>query len=386
MPSPIQRVDSAHPPRLVGERVAIAGKLTSMSRSDVQRLIVQHGGELVDLGDPALTLVVRGDEAPEPGGVPPRDNPALLVDESQLWRRLGLLDDEAGVSRLYTPGLLAEMVGVEPRVIRRWHRRGYLAAVCEVRKLPYFDFSELRVARRLAELVNSGASQASLDRQIAQLAAACPEVARPLADLTVEVKDVRFFLRRDGELAEPGGQRLIDFDAPESLGEEDVPGIAATMSERALPSLEAIRQEVLDLQDAGEARQALMLLRSVLLSGSATAEDHFVAADLLYQMGDATAARERYFMAIELDDEYVEARANLGCVLMELGDIELAVAAFRGALERHEEFADAHYHLAHALEVQGEESEALAHWESFLRLAPDSPWAEEALERLSGHG
>ena len=36
------------------------------------------------------------------------------------------------------------------------------------------DFSELRVARRLAELVHSGASQASLDRQIAQLAAAGP--------------------------------------------------------------------------------------------------------------------------------------------------------------------------------------------------------------------
>src|SRR5690606_11770044 len=173
-------------------------KLSSMSRGDAQRLITQHGGELVGLDDTELTLVVRGDEAPEPGGIPPRDTPVLLVDESQLWRRLGLVDDEAGVSRLYTPGLLAEMVGVEPRVIRRWHRRGYLVAVTEVRKLPYFDFSELRVARRLAELVQSGASQSSLDRQIAQLAAACPDVARPLADLAVEVKDGRFYLRRDG--------------------------------------------------------------------------------------------------------------------------------------------------------------------------------------------
>ena len=372
----------AQPPRLMGERVAIAGKLSSMSRGDAARLIAQHGGELVALDDPALTLVVRGDEAPEPGDISPRDTPVLLIDESQLWRRLGLIDDEAGVTRLYTPGLLAEMVGVEPRVIRRWHRRGYLAAVCEVRKLPYFDFSELRVARRLADLVHAGATQAALDRQVAQLTSASPEVARPLADLPLEVKDARFYLRRDGELAEPGGQRLIDFDAPPVESSAAPTDATLTVPEQDLPSLEAIRQEVLDLQDVGEARQALMLLRSVLLSGRAEAEDQFLAADLLYQMGDATAARERFFMAIELDDEYVEARANLGCVLMELGDLDLAIAAFHGALQRHPDFADAHYHLAHALDAQGDSEAAATHWQSFLRLAPDSPWAEEAVERL----
>ena len=251
----------AQPPRLMGERVAIAGKLSSMSRGDAARLIAQHGGELVALDDPALTLVVRGDEAPEPGDISPRDTPVLLIDESQLWRRLGLIDDEAGVTRLYTPGLLAEMVGVEPRVIRRWHRRGYLAAVCEVRKLPYFDFSELRVARRLADLVHAGATQAALDRQVAQLTSASPEVARPLADLPLEVKDARFYLRRDGELAEPGGQRLIDFDAPPVESSAAPTDATLTVPEQDLPSLEAIRQEVLDLQDVGEARQALMLLR-----------------------------------------------------------------------------------------------------------------------------
>ena len=35
-------------------------------------------------------------------------------------------------------------------------------------------------------------------------------------------------------------------------------------------------------------------------------------------------------MAIELDEDYVEARANLGCVLAEWGQRELAIAAFEG--------------------------------------------------------
>ena len=62
------------------------------------------------------------------------------------------------------------------------------------------------------------------------------------------------------------------------------------------------------------------------------------------------ASRERYYAAIELDENYVEARANLGCVLAELGERELAVAAFEGALTLHADYADAHFHLARTLD------------------------------------
>ncbi len=55
-------------------------------------------------------------------------------------------------------------------------------------------------------------------------------------------------------------------------------------------------------------------------------------------------------MAIELDEDFVEARSNLGCVLEEQGETALAEAAFRGALEYHPDYADAHYHLAKLLD------------------------------------
>ena len=71
---------------------------------------------------------------------------------------------------------------------------------------------------------------------------------------------------------------------------------------------------------------------------------------MLYRQGDAAAARERYYMAIELDEDYVEARANLGCVLAETGHRELAVAAFRVPLVFHPTYADVHYHLARTLD------------------------------------
>jgi tetratricopeptide (TPR) repeat protein len=95
-------------------------------------------------------------------------------------------------------------------------------------------------------------------------------------------------------------------------------------------------------------------------------------------------ARERYYVAIELDEDYVEARANLGCVLAELGQLDLAVAALQGALAFHPDYADAHYHLARILDALGRRGEADSHWRAFLDLAPDSPWADEARQRLDG--
>src|SRR5262249_33540607 len=108
----------------------------------------------------------------------------------------------------------------------------------------------------------------------------------------------------------------------------------------------------------------------------------FAVAELLYRLGDTAAARERYYMAIELDENYLEARANLGCVLAELGDRELATAAFEGALSLHPDYAAVHLHLARTLDELGRADEASGHWQAFLRLAPESPWAATARKRL----
>lgn len=376
-------------PKLADERIALAGRLASMSRAEAVKVVAAHGGVLQSKADESTTLVVKGDEVPmadvaaELAEVVQQllaSGRVTLVDETQLWRRVGLVDEEVGVSRLYTPALLAEMVKVDSRTIHRWHRRGYLLPACEVRKLPYFDFAEVRVARRLAELVHAGVSLVSIDRQMAELARLAPDVARPLADLSIVVEGGKIFLRRGSELTEPSGQLLIDFDAPSDVAPP--PEVANPGMADAPPTSDELRDAAMELADGGEPAAALELYRGVLLSGEADAEDHFLVADLLYQMGDLAAARERYFMAIELDDEYDEARVNLGCVLLELGEVEHATAAFRGALAANPDLADAHYHLATTLERLGHTDEAREHWQSFLHLAPESPWAEEAHERL----
>ena len=68
-------------------------------------------------------------------------------------------------------------------------------------------------------------------------------------------------------------------------------------------------------------------------------------------------------------------------MLAETGRSELAIAAFRGAISLNDDYADVHYHLARVLDDVGRDVEAKHHWSRFLELAPESPWAAEALER-----
>ena len=137
-----------------------------------------------------------------------------------------------------------------------------------------------------------------------------------------------------------------------------------------------------ELEEDGQLAAAAEMYRAAMAAGGPKAEICFQVAELLYRLGDLGGARERYYMAIELDEDYVEARANLGCVLAETGQRDLAVAAFEGRCGYHPDYADVHYHLARTLDELGQPERAEEHWRAFLELAPDSPWAEEARARL----
>jgi tetratricopeptide (TPR) repeat protein len=145
---------------------------------------------------------------------------------------------------------------------------------------------------------------------------------------------------------------------------------------------EDMRTLASEFDSTGRDEQAIEVYRAILVSGQFTADDHFALAELLYRSGDLSAARERYYTSIELDEDFVEARCNLGCVLAEQGGLALAESAFRGALEFHPDYADAHYHLARLLDRLNRVAEASRHWQLFMNLAPASPWANEARERL----
>jgi hypothetical protein len=156
---------------------------------------------------------------------------------------------------------------------------------------------------------------------------------------------------------------------------------AGTAMER-IPFLEHRGSGVAEGELPEDLSEAIAAQRLRLATSGPDPEGCFILAELLYQAGELQAARERYWMAIELDENFVEARTNLACVLAQLGQWELAEAALRGAIDLQPDFPDAHWHLAVLLERSGRKAEALHHWAEYCRLAPESPWAKVAQTKL----
>ncbi len=392
---------------LTNRRIVFLGKLGSMSRKDARELVRKHGGTVVDKVDASVNMIVIG--ADQLSLDPPLDQFSELLDDSvleaasneqveilsetQLWQQLGMVDPELEVGRLYTPAMLAQLLDLPISTIRRWHRRGLISPMRQVHKLPYFDFQEVASARRLAKLIASGAAPQQIESRLSRLASLYPDLQRPLSQLSVIVEGRHVLLRQGQGLLEPGGQMRIDFDSLSQQSHDaaddspDVLSIDAqqntepkSVDQLATPA--DFIQLAIEQEDAGETQLAIQTYRSQALAFGSTPDVCFRIAELLYQTGDLAGARERYFVAIELDDAFVEARANLGCVLVESGQLELAISAFEGALLHHSDYPDVHFYLARVLDQVERPNDAVIHWQHFLDLAPKSPWAEEARSRL----
>lgn len=310
--------------------------------------------------------------------------------------------DDPDVRRLHTTAMLADLLGVPPVAVRHWIRTGLLVPTRRSGTLDWFDFGQLVAGRSLARLLAGGLSLREIDAKLAALApAGAAEAARAGA---VVADGRRLSVRRGDRLLGAGGQMQLAFYAE---GLADGPGRVAAEPAEPVVDIAAHRWveievepaappgraapadigEILDLADdleaAGEFVEAAEAVRAVLQAQGPTAPVTFMLAELLYRAGDLTAARERYYATIELDPDHLQARTSLACVLTELGEHELALAALEGVLRQEPSYADAHWHVAGVLADVGRDTEARHHLETFLELAPDSPWADVARARLA---
>lgn len=311
--------------------------------------------------------------------------------------------DQPGVRRLYTAAMMADLLGVSPAALRHWVRGRLLTPVRQSASVAWFDFPQLVVGRQLARLLAGGLSLREIDAKLSGLAAGdAPAAARNAERIVADGR--RLSIRRGGRLVGSGGQLQFGFYT-DQLGcagdthprpvvefasgrwtKVDVDGddmsIPIAVEHGPRDSCADILDLADDLEAAGEFVEAAEALRAVLQAQGPTADVMFMLAELLYRAGDLTAARERYYATIELDAEHLRARASLGCVLAELGEHDLAVAALEGVLRQEPEYADAHWLMAGVLAELGRHAEARQHLRLFLTLAPESPWAQAARDRL----
>lgn len=393
---------------LHGKRIVFVGKLGALPRREAMQLVRDHGGSPLERLTGDVDLVIIGaDELPAEDlsallsesirrGL--RESRITLIHEHELWQKLGVIDESTNM-QLYTPAMMAELIKTPVRNIRRWYRMGLLTSTKVAHRLPYFHFVEVQNARQLANWIARGAHPNDIQRQLAELAYWVEN--RTLMELDLVVDGRRLLLRHGEKLLGAHGQLHLDFDRTDLDCETSstLPFQSSVQSHAASMDSEAIysdthanevqhwtRDEMLqaaeELEDAGNLEQSIGWYRIILARYGMTAELCFQLAELLYRTGDSSAARERYYNAIELDEDFIEARANLGCVLAEAGQNMLAIAAFEGALLRDDRYPDVHYHLAKCLDEIADGEQAVRHWIRFLQLSPQSPWADEALDRL----
>ncbi|MFG0261353.1 MAG: tetratricopeptide repeat protein [Novipirellula sp. JB048] len=391
---------------LRGLHIALVGRFGSMAHREAANLLRSYGATIVEQRASQVDWVVIGaDQSPvlEAELLSETTRHAVaagereIVYESELWQRLGLIDFERSTQRLYTPAMLAHLLGISVRSVRRWQRLGLITPVETMHRLPYFDFAEVAVAKRLANWIAEGESATAIEQRLAQWVELLPEIHRPLEQLSILVEG-KTVLLRDGEgLVEPGGQLRFDFaalDDSESSASSDPQAAGQVFSiwreeettfalgGRAQDEGDALLQAAYQAEDEDDLQRAIDFYHAILARDGPRAEINFQMGELLYRLGETIAARERYYSAIEIDPEFVEPRASLGIVLAETGQVELAVASFQGALAIFDDYAEVHYHLAKTLDRIGREAEAAQHWARFLELFPDSPWADEARLRL----
>ena len=197
----------AHESSLIaGRRISFVGRLGGINRKEAQTLVREQGGVMVDKLDPSVDLIVVGADQPLDEvdelledwiSESVAEGRLRIINETQLWQELGLVDEDLDACRLYTPAMLARLLDVSISSIRRWHRRGLIRPLRQVNRLPYFDFQEVASARRIAGWIASGASPQSVESKLSNLALLYPNLQHPLQQLTIIIEGREVLLRKE---------------------------------------------------------------------------------------------------------------------------------------------------------------------------------------------
>lgn len=377
---------------LRGKRVAVTGRLVSMTHADFAELVAARGGEFVPLPNRGTSALVIGQE-----GVPleadGRQTVSLararklrsfgydieLLAEEEFYGRLELTAPQTAIHRRCTINQLSRLLSLPGRKLRSWMRAGLIEPVEVVHRLAYFDFGQVASAKNLCELTSAGVRPQQIRESLEQLRNSLPSIDIPLAQLSLMERDGRLLLRLDDDrLVEPSGQLHFDFVAGDfetgdfatgdfARGSADEPEIVAFDK-----PVEAWFEDALDCEDRGRPMEAAAAYREALRLEPHDPVLHFNLGNALFAGKKTAAAAEHFRQAVGYDPCYAEAWNNLGNVLDALEDFDAAIGAYQRALQLVPGYADAHYNLAQTLVKLGRDHEAERHVRAYLQIESDS--------------
>ncbi|MCL2710713.1 MAG: tetratricopeptide repeat protein [Planctomycetaceae bacterium] len=376
------------------QKVYFLGKLSGANRKEAADIVRLAGGKVANRLAADVDLVVVGDEnilkqdwnlwndqldadtrqAFEKGTL-------TIISETHFWELYGWEkhgwekhgNQTAEPSQtLYTPSMLAKLTGLPMPILRRLQRERLIVPIRQVFRLCYFDKEVILPLKIMQNMIEAGLSLPSAIDRLRKIGRYKPN---HLSAVHLEGKDL-IFTTEEGSVDQNGQKRFPFVEETESIPVPETFDPLAILDSIFDSDTESNDPVILceaacELETRGNLEGAADLYRAALAAGGANPLIHFQLAEILYRLGDLSAARERYFSAIELDEHFVEARANLGCVLAELGRDDLAAAAFRGALKLHPDYAEVRLHLGLLLKRQEQFDEAEEQFQLFKELMPE---------------
>ena len=398
--------------------VTFAGRLASMTQREAAERVGAAGGRVVREPSVRTDYLVVGHGAWPLGsdGLPDRSvlrtrrlreqYPDLeIVSETTFLEMLGLSEKVDDLQRLFTTAQLSRILGIPVPHIRSWMRRKLIRPAKVARRLAWFDFREVAMARALHTLTSAGVSTARIGRSIRDLAQWLPDAERMLTQLETLSPDHKLSIRlADGTLVEPTGQQLFDFHGgvpdPEPRepagghGEGGESENVVSMAPRAPEADSAAAPIDFPLPvgrpasahagnggrraGSGEAGNVLDLQARATGGrggrggrlGGASAERLFERGVAAEDAGQWKLAQQLYEGALAAGGPDPETCFNLGNVLYELDQKRAAAERYREAVALDGEYVESLNNLGNALAETGWLNDAVHAYRSALQLEP----------------
>ncbi len=276
----------------------------------------------------------------------------------------------------FTTEKFASLVGVEPRTVRDWCRRGLLDGLKRGGRW-YFDFRDLIAGRAAKRLTDRGLTPTQVVSALESLLRRTSETDNPLVRLKLDGINGRLVLNEGAmRIDVADGQLHLNLSTPSTAQETGrlVDGVRAFREQKFTEDPETI-ESLSATAFAAETRQewdsAAKAYRSILRSHPDDVSAIVNLGNCHYQLGDYAVSIEVYRAAIQVQSDCAEAWYNLGNVLDATQQFDAAVSAFQTAIALSPKRFEIHYNLALTFEKMGARSKARSHWRCVLELTDE---------------
>lgn len=246
-----------------------------------------------------------------------------------------------------------------------------------------YTFQDLGQLRTLRALREGDISSASIRDSIVAMRAVAG-MSNPLLEATVVRTGTRLAFRCSGAMVDPiRRQLLFDFERLEQTAATTPgPTLLRKLSSPNPGDVHQLFLAAVQAEEAGEKNRAIALYEELIERNPGYAPAFINLGTLFFHLRRFGRAEELYRQATEIDPGYVLAFFDLGNVLDELERPDESIAAYERAVALSPQYADAHYNLALAYERKGDRRAALRHWQAYVRLDRNGPWAEHARTQI----